>query len=52
MAGADSSVCTFVSFTDEDGEAKLIPVDKVMLLASIHYDDELEEELLQQGEGE
>jgi hypothetical protein len=44
MAGPDSSVCSFVSFTDEDGEANLIPADKVMLLESIHYEDEFEEE--------
>ena len=51
MAGADSGVCNFVSFTDEDGEANLIPADKVMLLESIHYEDELEEELPDEGEG-
>lgn len=44
MAGADSSVCSFVSFTDEDGEANLIPADKVMLLESIHYESAFEED--------
>src|SRR6266545_4970780 len=45
MAGADLSVCSFVSFTDEDGEANLIPADKVMLLESIHYENEFEEKV-------
>lgn len=45
MAGVDSGVCSFVSFTDEDGEANLIPADKVMLLESIHYEAELGEQL-------
>ena len=45
MDGVDSSTSTFVSFTDEDGEANLIPADKVMLLESIHYQGESEEEL-------
>lgn len=52
MAAPDSSVCNFVSFTDEDGEANLIPADKVMLLESIHYEDELEEEVTEKTETE
>jgi len=44
MAGVESDVCNFVSFTDEDGEDNLIPADKIMLLESIHYDDDFAEE--------
>jgi hypothetical protein len=45
MAEADLSVCNFVSFTDEDGEANLIPADRVMLLESINYENEFEEDV-------
>ena len=45
MAGVDDGPCNFVSFLDEDGEDNLIPVDKVMLLESIHYEDDLEDEI-------
>jgi hypothetical protein len=45
MAGIDSEECTFVSFTDEDGEPNVIAADKIMLLESLHYDDDLEEEV-------
>jgi hypothetical protein len=51
MAGVDCDACTFVSFTDEDGEDNLIPVDRVMLLESIHYEDHLEDEMLEEDEG-
>jgi hypothetical protein len=50
LAGPDSGVCNFVSFTDEDGEANLIPTDKVMLLESIHNENEFEEEVPEKGE--
>lgn len=50
MAGTDSSACSFVSFTDEDGEANLIPADRVMLLESVHYDDEYDEEVGENGQ--
>ena len=43
MAGVDSDTCNFVSFIDEDGEDNMIPVDRVMLLDSIHYEDEFDE---------
>ncbi len=49
IAGVDSSACSFVSFTDEDGEANPIPVDRVMLLESVHYDDEYDEEVEENG---
>ena len=49
---SDSSVCNFVSFTDEDGEANLIPADKVMLLESIRYEDEFEDEVPDKDKGE
>jgi hypothetical protein len=52
MVGVDSSAPTFVSFTDEDGEANLIPVDKVMLLESLRYEDDFEEEMPEQVEAE
>jgi hypothetical protein len=44
VAGADSDAYSFVSFTDEDGEPNIIPADKVMLLESIHYENESEED--------
>jgi hypothetical protein len=52
IAGPDSSGCNFVSFTDEDGEANLIPADKVMLLESIRYEDEFEDEVPDKDKGE
>jgi hypothetical protein len=45
MAGVDSEESSFVSFTDEDGEPNLVAADKIMLLESLHYDVELEEEV-------
>jgi hypothetical protein len=42
VAGANLDAYSFVSFTDEDGEPNVIPADKVMLLESIHYEDESE----------
>ena len=52
MAGLDSSDCSFVSFTDEDGEANLIPGDRVMLLERVHYDDEYDEEMEENDQDE
>jgi hypothetical protein len=50
MAESDESACSFVSFTDEDGEANFIPADRVMLLESVHYDDEYDEEVGENGQ--
>ena len=52
MAGTEDSICNFISFLDEDGEDNVIPADKIMLLESIHYDDELDEELPENNERE
>lgn len=52
MAGTEDRICNFISFLDEDGEDNMIPTDKIMLLESIHYDDELDEELPEESESE
>jgi hypothetical protein len=52
MAGTEDRICNFISFLDEDGEDNVIPADKIMLLESIHYDDELDEELPEESESE
>jgi hypothetical protein len=52
MAAPDSGAYNFVSFTDEDGEANLIPADKIMLLESIHYENEFEDEVPEEDKGE
>lgn len=52
MAEGDESPCSFVSFTDEDGEGNLIPADRVMLLESLHYDDEHDEEVAENGQSD
>lgn len=44
VAAAGLDYVGFVSFTDEDGEENLIPADKVMLLDTLHYEDEFNEE--------
>jgi len=44
MVGTELSENGFVSFLDEDGEDNLIPADKIMLLESVHYEDELDDE--------
>lgn len=51
MTGPDSSTCNFVSFTDEDGEDNLIPVNKIMLLESIHYEDDFDEDVRDESDG-
>jgi hypothetical protein len=50
MAAPEDQICNFISFLDEDGEDNLIPVDRVMLLDTIHYDDEFDEELAEATE--
>ena len=51
MARPDPNICDFVSFTDEDGEDNLLPANKVMLLESIHYEDEFNNETPEKSGG-
>ena len=50
MAFPGSGETEFVAFTDQDGEMNLIPADKVMFLESIHYEDEVVEEVPETAE--
>jgi hypothetical protein len=44
VAGVGLGATGFVAFTDEDGEDNLIYAEKVMLLDTLHYQDEFDEE--------
>lgn len=50
VAGIGLGVSGFASFVDQDGEDNLFAVEKVMLLDTLHYEDEFDDELPEETE--